>query len=181
MSDVVCFGDDSGVNVKCSCFSVALVCFKRLSGYPLLKHGASLLGEVRRLLGWESGELKYRRVERRAKRLGISVTRLVSLVVAGSVASGSLRAHSRGEPLEERVGALRRLLNVLGLEKPLLVLDHGLIPGSESRASRMLGLRVRFASSGSTPGIQLGDLLAGACYHGVWCSVDECGEEERVG
>ncbi len=175
MNNYVCFGDDSGVNIECQCFAVALVCFRRTRGQPLLKHGYALLSRVKRILRWESGELKYRSVERRASRLGYSLSDILHIVIDGSDHAASVRLHSTGSPLEERVEAVRRLLLLTGVGNPLLVLDHGLIPGSESRASRLLGVRVRFASSRTTPGIQLSDILAGACYHGLRCTLDECG------
>ncbi|WP_341871678.1 DUF3800 domain-containing protein [Pyrolobus fumarii] len=172
--EVVCFGDDSGVNMPCKCFVVALVCFEKRGGYPLLKHGYRVLHELRRMLGWKSGELKYRSVSRLASRLGISVEQILDLIERGSAAVGAVRLHSRGNALEERIGALNMLLEDIGFEKPMLVLDHGLVPCTESKASRLLGMHVRFASSSSTPGIQLSDIVAGACYHGLRCSIDEC-------
>ena len=154
---------------------MALVCFERRSGIPLLKHGAETYQKLLRLLEWRGGELKYRRVERRASRLGLSIIDVIRVVEEGAEALLSIRMHSAGRPRVERLEALRRLLDELE-ERPILVLDHGLVPGDESSAARELGVRVKFASSSRTPGIQLGDLAAGACYHGTACKRDECGE-----
>ena len=169
----MCFGDDSGVNTPCNCFAVALVCFKRRPGIPLLKHGAEAYLRLLRMLGWKRGELKYRRVARRASKLGLSIASVMRVVWDGAAAALSIRMHSAGRPREERLEAVRRLLEALG-EQAVLVLDHGLVPGDESSVSRELGMRVKFASSGKTPGVQLADIAAGACYHGITCSYDEC-------
>ena len=154
---------------------MALVCFERRPSLPLAAHGDTAWYSVARLLGWRSGEMKYRSVARRARRLGVSIERLLAEIEGHASTILSIRMHSRGDALAEKLGALKALLALLAADRVHLVLDHGLIPCREDEATRLVhAASLRFASSSRTRGIQLADIAAGACMDAGLCTRSEC-------
>ncbi len=182
--ELVCFGDESGVSIACNCFAVALVCFERRASRPLASHGDDAWLRLASLLGWGSGEMKYRSVARRASRLGVGVGDVLGVIHAEASVVTVYRVHSEGEPLE-RARVLASMLDELPVERVHLILDHGLVPGRESEARRLLGhwrvATLRFASSRRTRGIQLADITAGGCMELGSCTRDECSSRSAAG
>ncbi len=162
--------------MRCSCFSVALVCFERRGSLPLASHGDAAWARIAAILGWRGGEMKYRQVARRARRLGMSVEHIVAMIRGYAAAAVATRIHSRGDPLAEKLEALGKLLEMIGADEVHLILDHGLIPCAESEARRLVrrASTLRFASSRRTRGVQLADIAAGACREEGVCDNDEC-------
>jgi len=181
LAGVVCFGDEGGGFRVCSRVCVALLCFEKTGGVAGTPR--SLYEAVVGLLGWRRGELKWRSVKKAARRRGVeplSVARLVlGSALAYSIAAGHLGDSREAQVLKDSLllEAAEAVAGCLGGRRVTLILDaHLATSGAIRSAARLLGASyARMVDSRRFLGVQLADIVAGACSERVVEPGSGCG------
>ena len=167
----MCFADEGGGFAQCRTVCVAIVCFEKESSVE--RTPWRLYGWLLGVLGWRRGELKWRSVKKAASRAGLDTAVLISRIVSEASCYSAARLHFEagldGGEVKRRLfrEAIERL--ACGRVNALVVDAHLVQPQDLRRYSRALGAGyARMGDSRRYPGIQIADLLAGACAEGLW-------------
>ncbi|AEM38367.1 hypothetical protein Pyrfu_0496 [Pyrolobus fumarii 1A] len=170
---VACFADEGGSFTPCSSVCVALVCFEKDASLDATPGG--LYERLAGLLGWRRGELKWRSVKKAARRRGLDVSGVLGAILEASLCYSVVRGHVgsssetglvKGELLLEAVSRVSGCMR--GYSVSLVVDAHLAGSGTVRRAGRVLGAGyTRIGDSRVYRGVQLADLLAGACSEGL--------------
>ena len=171
MGSVVCFADEGGGFVPCRTLCVSIVCFEKEVSVDATPR--RLYERLRLLLSWKRGELKWRSVKKAAARRGVQHVELLGVISSEALCTSTAKMHF-AEGLDG--GEAKRLLFREAVSRlkcrrvDVLIVDAHLVPVEELRwASRTLGASyTRIADSRRYPGVQIADLLAGACSEGMW-------------
>ena len=171
VGSVVCFADEGGGFAPCRTLCVSIVCFEKDASLDLTPR--QLYERLRLLLSWRRGELKWRSVKKAAARRGIQTEELLKLIASEALCLSTARMHMSGgvDGGEAKRLLFREAVSKLRCSRvDVLVADAHLVPVEELRsAARSLGASyARMVDSRRYPGVQIADLLAGACSEGMW-------------
>ena len=171
VASVVCFADEGGGFAPCRTLCVSIVCFEmdeKLDATP-----RDLYERLLAMLSWKRGELKWRSVKKAVSRRGLELSEVLRAILSAALCYSTAKLHFESglDGGEAKRMLFDRAVSSLTCRRVdvLLVDAHLVPPEALRRAARRLGASyARMVDSRRYPGIQIADILAGACSEGLW-------------